>query len=142
MNNYNFMTIHTLVDISKGNIPQMGEPYVGCFTNISRLIDFILCHSPPFLTRVEKELVNFDKAKNCNYYKMPNLRGTGTYTVYTFKFAVTDMNVDLFSSCINRMPLITPTNVTGRVLRQYITEDGPDKNTTVVGDRLTTTRLS
>lgn len=141
MNSYNFMTIHTLVDISGGVIPSLGELYFGENTNVSRLIDIIMMFSPPFLTRVDSEVVNFNKAKNCNFYRMKHLRGTGEHTIHTIKFAVSGIDVQMFADAINGMPVIVPTRTSAGIQRKFITEDTVLKNTTILENNLLT-RLS
>lgn len=133
MAEYNFITIHTLVDISHGHMPRLGEHYKSDNTNVSRLIEFILLHSPPFLTRIEETVVNFDKKKNCYYYDMHNLHMKGLFKVYTIKFAVRQIDVNYFESSINGMPVIVPTLVSMGILRRFITS-GSNKNTTIQRD--------
>lgn len=133
MANYNFISIHTLVDISDGHMPRFGESYNSDNTNVSRLIEFILLHSPPFLTRIEATVVNFNKKKNCFYYGMQCLYMKGTFTVYTIKFAVNQFDVLYFDNTINGMPVIVPTVTSLGTLRKFITT-GPNTNTTVQGD--------
>ena len=131
------MTIHTLIDISDGAVPSLGEQYISNqSTNVSRLIDIIMMYSPPFLTRVDSQVVNFDRAKNRNYYKMKHL--TGSHTVYTIKFAVANISMEHLASTIHGMPVIVPTLTSVGKLKRFVTVDGPSKNTTIHEDRLTT----
>ncbi len=126
MNNYAFVTIHTLVDIGDGEtslISPSGE--ITSTANLARLVDAILLQSYPMMTQVSSTEVNLSSDKNKQYYGLN--AWCGPHVVYTFKFTVEVLDAALLKQSLNGIPLV----VSDGVIKRFVAT-GPTKNTTIM----------
>lgn len=131
-NDYQFFTIHTLIDIGDGKTALLDDD--GSITptaNLSRIVDTILRFAYPFMTTVSSCVVDLSKDKNKSYYRLSS-EHNDNLEIFTFKFAVKSENIlhELVSSLDN-----VPVVISNHGFVKFQTS-GTDKNTTIIQNKI------
>ena len=125
---YQFITIHTLIDIGDGCTPLFdSDGNLTCTANLSRIVDTVMRYSHPKMSTVCSFNVDLSKQKNKLYYSLGSWEGF--HTVYTYKFAIETENLigKELKEDLNNVPV----RVLKNSLSRFITT-GTNKNTSII----------